>query len=323
MASGFKEKKTADGKADRLQRARLALEGLSVGDAFGEWFFSPMSLTFFARRELPPKPWPYTDDTAMAISIVEILHEHGHIQQDALAQRFADRFACEPSRGYGGMACQILRAIAKGSAWSHVAREAFCGTGSMGNGGAMRAGPIGAWFADDLGVAAEQPQFSAEVTHAHPEGQAGAIAVAIAAAHASRSLGHTDDRAGGELLQVVIDYTPDGPTRDGLRRALRVDFDTPIPEVAHILGNGSRVVSDDTVPFSVWSAAKHLTHYEEAMWATASAWGDMDTTCAIVGSIVVMATGLEGIPELWRRSREPLDLSCREEPASRLKGRSK
>ncbi len=46
------------------------------------------------------------------------------------------------------------------------------------------------------------------------------------------------------------------------------------------------------------------------MWATVSARGDMDTTCVIVGSIVVMATGLDGIPEVWRRSREPLDLSC-------------
>lgn len=312
MASELNGAKISGDNAERLERARLSLAGLSVGDAFGEWFFSPMSLTFFARRELPPKPWPYTDDTAMAISIVEILHEHGHIHQDALAQRFADRFTCEPDRGYGEMARQILRAIAKGAAWSDAAREAFGGAGSMGNGGAMRAGPIGAWFADDLGMAAEQARLSAEVTHAHPEGQAGAIAVAIAAAHASRFFGRTDDVAGGELLRVVIDHTPDGPTRDGLQRALRVDFDTPIPEVAHTLGNGSRVVSGDTVPFAVWSAAKHLMNYEEAMWTTASAWGDMDTTCAIVGSIVVMATGLEGIPELWRRSREGLDLSCRE-----------
>lgn len=294
--------------SEPLQRALLSLEGLSVGDAFGQWFFSPMAPTFFAQRELPPKPWPYTDDTAMAISIVEILHEHGHIHQDALAQRFAERFENEPNRGYGGMACRILRQIARGAAWSEVSPCAFGDTGSMGNGGAMRAGPIGAWFAGDLDEAAEQAQLSAAITHAHPDGQAGAIAVAVAAAEAHRRSQCTKSLNQRELLHAVIDRTPDGPTRDGLQRALRIDLESPAGEAARILGNGSRVVSGDTVPFAIWSAAKHLGSYEEAMWATVSAGGDMDTTCAIVGSIVVMATGVEGIPEMWRRSREPLDL---------------
>lgn len=302
----------ASDNTTRLSRARLSLDGLSVGDAFGEWFFAPQALTFFRTREMPPKPWPYTDDTAMAISIVEILREYGEIQQDALAQRFAKRFACEPNRGYGEMARQILRAIAKGASWSEVAREAFGGMGSLGNGGAMRAGPVGAWFADDLAMAIEQARLSAEVTHTHPEGQAGAVAVAVAAAQASRYSSRPDASNGNELLGVVIKHTPDGPTRDGLEQALRVDFSTPAKDAGRILGNGSRVVSEDTVPFAVWSAAKHLASYEEAMWATASAWGDIDTTCAIVGSIVVMATGVDGIPEIWRRSREPLDFSCRD-----------
>jgi ADP-ribosylglycohydrolase len=299
--------------AERMARARLSLEGLSVGDAFGEWFFAPQALTFLREREMPPKPWPYTDDTAMAMSIVEVLRRHGRIEQDELARRFADRFACEPNRGYGGMACQILRAIARGAHWSDVSRRAFAGEGSMGNGGAMRAGPIGAWFADDLGVAAEQAALSAEVTHAHPEGQAGAIAVAVAAAQACRLSQSGAICAGGDLIRTAIEYTPDGPTRDGLLQALRVGFETPAAEAGRILGNGSRVVSGDTAPFAIWSAAKHLASYEEALWATVSAWGDMDTTCAIVGSIVVMATGLDGIPEVWRRSRESLDLSCGEQ----------
>jgi ADP-ribosylglycohydrolase len=301
----------ASDRTSRFERARLSLEGLSVGDAFGEWFFAPQALTFLRNREMPPKPWPYTDDTAMAISIVEALHRHGRIDQDDLARRFADRFADEPNRGYGGMACQILRAIGRGASWSDVARRAFAGEGSMGNGGAMRAGPVGAYFADDLILAAEQAALSAEVTHAHTEGQAGAIAVAVAAAQACRLSGRAATDAGQELIQVVIDHTPDGPTWEGLLKALRVDFETPAAEAGRILGNGSRVVSGDTVPFAVWSAAKHLTNYKEAMWATVSAWGDMDTSCAIVGSIVAMATGLDGIPEAWRRSREPLDLTCR------------
>jgi hypothetical protein len=37
-----------------------------------------------------------------------------------------------------------------------------------------------------------------------------------------------------------------------------------------------------------------------------SVGGDIATTCAIVGGIVVGAVGLAGIPADWRASREPL-----------------
>jgi ADP-ribosylglycohydrolase len=42
--------------------------------------------------------------------------------------------------------------------------------------------PIGAYFADDLEAAAFHAVRSAVVTHAHPEAQVGAVAVALAAA---------------------------------------------------------------------------------------------------------------------------------------------
>lgn len=292
-----------------LQRALLSLEGLSVGDAFGQWFFSPMAPTFFARRELPPKPWHYTDDTAMGISIVEIIKECDGIREDALAERFARRYAEEPHRGYGGTAQRILREISRGQPWDAVARSAFDGLGSMGNGAAMRAGPVGAYFANDLKALVDHARRSAIVTHAHPDAQAGAIAVAVAASSALRLRGGIQAGSGRELIASVIQHTPDSETRAGLETALKLDPSYDVRTAVRALGNGGRLLASDTVPFAIWPAAKHLGSYEEAMWATVSAGGDMDTTCAIVGSIVVMATGVEGIPEMWRRSREPLDLS--------------
>jgi ADP-ribosylglycohydrolase len=73
-----------------------------------------------------------------------------------------------------------------------------------------------------------------------------------------------------------------------------------------LLGNGSTVISSDTVPFALWCAAGHIDNYEEALWATISAWGDIDTNCAIVGAIVAMAVGRDGIPARWVEAREPL-----------------
>ena len=174
-------------RPDRAARVRRCLDGLSVGDAFGQCFFSPHEIATprrVAANDGPPPPWHYTGDTEMAVVVVAELERRGEMDRDALATAFARRYAADPRRGYGGTAHSILRAIGAGDPWPRVAAAAFDGMGSMGNGGAMRSAPIGAWFADDLPALVEQARRSAEVTHARPEGQAGAVAVAVAAAFA-------------------------------------------------------------------------------------------------------------------------------------------
>jgi ADP-ribosylglycohydrolase len=66
------------------------------------------------------------------------------------------------------------------------------------------------------------------------------------------------------------------------------------------------VAAHDTVPFTLWAAAHHLTEYQQAIWATAAAGGDMDTTCAIVGGITASALDIDHLPTTWRRATEPL-----------------
>lgn len=124
--------------ARMLERARQSLEGLSVGDAFGECFFA-IDGAFLGdvlrERALPRPPWRYTDDTEMALAIYEVLAARGRIDQAALAAAFARRYLKDPGRGYGGGAHEILRRLALGEQWQHVAPSVFDGTGSMGNGG--------------------------------------------------------------------------------------------------------------------------------------------------------------------------------------------
>ena len=295
---------------NRMARARLSLDGLSVGDAFGEDFFrwSLAIDVLVSARVLPRSPWIYTDDTAMALSIVEVLDATGRIDQDALAEAFARRYADEPGRGYGGTAQTILDAIGGGIPWRFASGEAFDGEGSMGNGGAMRVGPVGAYFADDLPAAVENARASAEVTHMHPDGQAGAIAVAVAAATAYQTRDLPAGEAAGQLLKAVLAHTPDGPTRGGLMAIGRIGLECSLESAVDALGNGSNVISSDTVPFCIWAACRHLRNYQDAMWETVAALGDRDTTCAIVGSIVAMAVGQGGIPKDWIAAREPLPL---------------
>jgi ADP-ribosylglycohydrolase len=79
------------------------------------------------------------------------------------------------------------------------------------------------------------------------------------------------------------------------------------PETAaYFLGNGRAVAAHDTVPFTIWAAAQHRDDYEQAIWTTAAAGGDIDTTCAIVGGITGAGAGPGGIPQAWLRAAEPL-----------------
>jgi ADP-ribosylglycohydrolase len=285
-----------------LARAELSLEGLSVGDAFGETNLArvPQTLDRVARRQLTTRrPWRWTDDTAMALSIVETLAARGTIDEADLARRFATRHAEDPARGYGAGAHRILDAIAEGVPWQVAAQAAFDGQGSAGNGGGMRAAPIGAWFADDLDRAATEAARSAAPTRAHADGGAGAVAIAVCAACV-----FAGERDPATMLSAVIARTPPGRVRDALRVVDQVGDDRH--RAAELLGNGSQVLAADTVPFAVWCALQFLTDYEAALWCCCDVGGDVDTTCAMVGGIVVGAVGRDAIPRSWLEAREPL-----------------
>jgi len=105
----------------------------------------------------------------------------------------------------------ILQAIVEGMPWSEAALSIFDGLGSMGNGGAMRVAPVGAYFAGELARVIEEARASAIPTHAHPDGQAGAIAVAVAASLASDARVRAPSSS-----KASTPPRPDGPTRDVL-----------------------------------------------------------------------------------------------------------
>jgi ADP-ribosylglycohydrolase len=287
-----------------------SLAGLSVGDALGAQFFVPypgVASGFpprvgsgAAAEDLPAAPWPWTDDTEEACCLVATLAE-GDFDRDTFAELLGRHH--DPYRGYGPGAVVVLREIREGLPWPIAAASAFDGQGSSGNGAAMRAAPLGAWHADSIAHAAAQAQRAAEVTHAHPEGIAGGVAVAVAAslAAAARLDGHRPEPA--QLLAAVARQVQPGHVRDGLHEAVRI---TGRAAAADRLGSGERAMAQDTVPFALWVAARYLDDYPSAIAACVDAGGDVDTTCAIAGGVVAAHTGTDGIPRRWLAAREPL-----------------
>jgi ADP-ribosylglycohydrolase len=294
-----------------MQRALRSPEGLSVGDAFGEQLLAQPATTLgrLERREVLGGMWPYTDDTVMAMSIVS------RSITTAASITSGSQSASHESTSWirrGATDARLsscCRRFARGRDWRQAALAAFGGKGSMGNGGAMRAAPIGAYFAGDLGTAAAEARLSAEVTHAHLEGQAGAMAVAAAAAWVAA---RPSEPAG--LFAAVLDVVPMGETRYGIEKAAGLAGDTDVFAVVSLVGHGLRVLAQDTVPFALWCVCHHGDDYSRALWTAVSCFGDCDTLGAIVGGIVALHPGARGIPEEWRQHREPLSAMLRLEP---------
>ncbi|MBB5773476.1 ADP-ribosylglycohydrolase family protein [Nonomuraea jabiensis] len=285
--------------AQLLARTAASLHGLALGDAFGSQFFVPTNRHALSSRLLPPAPWQWTDDTEMACSIYRVLADHGTIDQDELATSFATRHDFD--RGYGPATNRMLRLVREGGDWRALSAELFDGKGSWGNGAAMRVAPLGAWFADDLTDVVQQATLSAQVTHTHPEAVAGAVAVAVATALTVSD----SDLPAGHFLDRISEHVPESMVHDGIAEARQLLTISDPTLAAQMLGNGRQVSAHDTVPFTLWVAARCRHDFEAAMWTTAAAGGDVDTTCAIVGGIIA-ASERDHLPPLWRARCEPL-----------------
>jgi len=282
-----------------------------LGDAFG-WSLPKLSKSIEDIQQEQPlysKLWKYTDDTEMAIAIVDILAQYQRIQQDELAQEFAKRFHADMERGYGAVAYWILFRIHQGMPWKKASTTPYSGEGSKGNGAAMRSAPIGAYFHDNLEQVVEQVRLSAEVTHAHPDGQAGAIAIAIASALAVQ-WAQGQKRDFSELFSVTLSHTPESETKDRIQQAQSLQHTEP-KEAGRILGTGLDILSCDTVPLALWCAFRTLGDFEKGIWLTVDCVeildADIDTLCAMVGGIVASSlTSSDALPKHWLERCEPI-----------------
>src|SRR4029077_4964225 len=150
------------------------------------------------------------------------------IHQDALSKRFMRRFERDSERGYGKMTRVQLRENLAGQPWQVTSPSAFGGRGSMGNGGAMRVAPLGGYFADDLERLVKEAQASSVVTHVHPEGVAGTVAVAVAAAMAWQLRANPPAERPRILFDAVLQFTRESEVRRKILLAGQVPADIEV-----------------------------------------------------------------------------------------------
>ncbi|MDU1892958.1 MAG: ADP-ribosylglycohydrolase family protein [Dysgonomonas sp.] len=285
-----------------IEYAKRSLLGLSIGDAFGDSFFSDFDIIndCIDNRIIPPTTkWEYTDDTVMAIAVLNNLILNDSIDQDLLAQQFAENYKRDINRGYGGTAHKILREIGEGNDWKSVSSSVFDGQGSMGNGAAMRAAPLGAFFYNDKKALFHEAAKSAEVTHYNREAIIGAQAIAYAASQILELKQNGKPVIAGDFIENIYTHLEDSDIRSKIGKSLHIPKSYRIDTVVSILGNGIKLMAQDTVPIAIWCAAHYANNFEDALWTAVSALGDRDTICAMLGSIVILYADEKTVPKEW------------------------
>ncbi|XP_042903943.1 ADP-ribosylhydrolase ARH3 [Parasteatoda tepidariorum] len=206
---------------------------------------------------------PYTDDTAMTLSVAKSLIENKKICPIDLAKRFVNVYFDQPTRGYGMNVLQVFETL-KETEFQDVflpAKMQFNGSGSYGNGAAMRIAPV-ALFAHDkeddfIKNAVEQ---CSSVTHTHPNGYNGAILQCLAV-HSALKLDSSKEldpiKFISELEEKMkkIETQSKTPYCDSLKKIreiyLKKQEDMSSEEVAKYLGNDVSALK--SVPTAIYS----------------------------------------------------------------------
>lgn len=171
------------------------------------------------------------------------------------------------------------------------------GVRSAGNGPAMRAPIIGAFFANDPKRMTDFVRASTRITHTDPRAEVGALAVAMAASAAAR--GPVDP--GAVLAQLcAIDADADWRSLvDRIRDALAAAI--PVSDFAAGLGLSRGVTGFiyHSVPVALFAWLRHLGDFRATIEAVVRCGGDTDTVAAIAGGLAGAIVGPEGIPPEW------------------------
>jgi poly(ADP-ribose) glycohydrolase ARH3 len=267
------------------------LLGQAVGDALGApWEGMPADHVFWSfgpATELAGNPDDdpllYTDDTQMMIAVAETLIDHGAINEEVLGKAFVVNY--DPERGYGSGARRILEAMAAGKDGRRLAATIFPG-GSLGNGAAMRAAPIGLFFCHDLDAVLEQARLSALPTHVHPLGIEGARLLALAVALVVREEGF--DRK--SFYSALLDHCQSEEFRWALTAASRLQRKHSLSFL------GSSLEAHRSVPTAIACFSVGPDSYSDVIARAISLGDDTDTVAAMAGALAGAHLGLEGVP---------------------------
>jgi len=326
ISEGFLPAKLAllQGPKDRVKgpvaadRIRGMLLGLAIGDALGNTSEGMSAAERDARfgeiRDYLPNEHANgtrvglpSDDSQLAFWTLESLLDHGALDPEDLAARFASRRIF----GIGKSVQQFLHNREQGmTPWYR------CGAESAGNGALMRIAPIVLLHPDDTGPGLWlDTALASIVTHRDAASVAACVAFTdlltrLLRLPAPPTAEWILGTFVGTVRQVCTDetYRPRGGMLAGWEGTFPDYLDRALGEAARqhwttrqacdAWGSGAYLL--ETVPSVLWILANHAHDPEEAIVRAANDTGDNDTIAAIVGTAVGALHGAQALPAAWR-----------------------
>ena len=290
----------------KYYRIENALQGVILGTAVGDSLGLPAEGLSPKRLEaLSWKNWRHrfffgkgmiSDDTEHTLFVAQAMlqyPENAERFQKALAKKLRWWLVSLPA----GTGMATARAILK--LWCGCSPRKS-GVFSAGNGPAMRAAIIGAFFAEDEQRLSEYVKASTELTHSDPKAYTGSLAVALLAAEISRS-GKVPEVSKALYMLRNLECRDDEwlGLVDKMQKALTAKI--KLKEFCRQLNleNGVSGYMYHSVPVVLYALFWNEGRFKEALEDVLNCGGDADTTGAILGSIL----GAQGkdvkIPESW------------------------
>jgi poly(ADP-ribose) glycohydrolase ARH3 len=304
--SGWPEEKSKE----KIIRVRASLKkkylggmiGSALGDAIGEIAYRYPEGPLLGARIDRLEELSYTDDTAMAIGLAESIKKLGRIDQKDLGNAFRHNYIREPWRGYAPGPPALFALVERsGMSYPEAARSLFGGSGSLGNGAAMRIVPVGLFFYNSVRLY-ENACASAEVTHAHPVGMDGAAVQAMAIAQAV-PLDPQGTFPLEPFIRELIEFarTPEIREKMILVKTLLAE-DTP-PDICAVR-LGRSVAVHESMPFAIYSFLRNPRSFVECLFCAVLHGGDRDTLGAMAGAISGAYLGIDAVPRAWQGKLE-------------------
>ncbi len=286
-------------------RLKGLLLGVAVGDSLGlpaeglsrrrvqKFFRGKWHQRFLFGRGM------ISDDTEHTVFVAQCLLEHPDSVSEfrrLLAWKFKIWFLGLPA----GIGFATLRSILK--LWLGIS-PAKSGVYSAGNGPAMRAAIIGAYYAHSPESIDAYIEASTLLTHTDPRALTGALAIA----HLAGWILKNQPRSPLDTREVFSILETCGSTNDKewkeILDKMRLAFEQRLTvEEFALQMNLSKGVSGyiyHTVPMSVYSWMTHYGEFEPTLIAILNCGGDTDTVASIAGALAGVTSGDEAIPKDW------------------------
>jgi len=276
-------------KNDYIILSQKSLKGLWVGDCIGQSVIKKKIKSIDDLDNIEDDSLPYTDDTEQSLILSKHVYNNDDIVSNEILNEFCNGFCNSKIQcDYGRKTKEYFNNIYK--------TNFVFPNNSFGNGCLMRIVPSIVYFTlnDDKDII-QKCLNSCLYTHNHIESFNSIIFlvkfIQWLVINREEVKSYCKSESGsiiqGYLLSKILenDITSEILIKE-INKIIDNDLYLNIKDVYKLVGNGSLATCFDTLPVCIWLAIRNINNYKNAIEECISIGGDVDTICAIVGSIV-------------------------------------